>query len=194
MDNINILIRLCRRQGSLLDCSHLIRPRWQSMQTAVAAAKGDVSSYASGEAISALLHASNHLKSLHTLILEDSPVASADIGIFCGALVSFSSSLTELSIDAWTAKDSSTKLHTTYDVSARCQVLDSLARLKLLQKLCIRDWGNLVAGDCEGGRVLSSLQFLKTITVGGQYPCTACAEGECVHFFYALPFKAAAGK
>ena len=167
-----------------------------SAAPATAGAQGGVSGYVSRESVVALLHASNTLKNLHTLILEESPVAAADVGTFCGALVSFSGSLTELSIDAWTAEDTSTQPHACYDVSIRRQVLDSLARLKLLQRLHIRDWTNVAADDCEGGSVLTSLKCLESITVGAQYPCTTCSKekqrvGECVHFDDALPFKAA---
>lgn len=181
---------MCRQRGQLADFTNLQRPHGQTLNTAAAAGQGDVRAYVSGEAVVALLHASNILKSLHTLHLEDSPVAAADVGTFCDALVSFSG-LIDLSIDAWKAQDTSTQPPTCYDVSTRFQVLDSLARLKLLQRLHIRDWISLAAGDCKGGRVLGGLKCLEVITVGAPYPCTACAEGECVHFDDTLPFKAA---
>lgn len=188
-----LALRLPRGEGRPANvAANSSRPRPSTVPVA-AVGQGDVSAYVSGEAIVALLHASNHLKSLRTLTLEDSPVAAADIGTFCDALVSFSGSLTELSIDAWKAQDTSTKPSTPYDASTRRQVLDSLARLKLLQKLRIRDWANLVAGDCEGGRVLSRLRCLKSIMVGASFPCTvaACTDGKCAHFDGALPFKSA---
>lgn len=193
-----LALRLPRGEGraaNVMISANSSRPRPLLASTVPVAAvgQGAVGVYVSGEAIVALLHASNHLKSLRTLTLEDSPVAAADLGTFCDALVSFSGSLTELSIDAWKAHDTSTKPITSYDVSTRRQVLDSLARLKLLQELRIRDWANLVARDCEGGRVLSRLRYLKSITVGASFPCAvaACADGKCAHFDGALPFKSA---
>lgn len=172
----------------MIDCRHLPRP---PASNTPALGQGDLSNHVSGDAIVALLHASNTLTGLKTLDLVESPVAAANVGTFCDALVSFAGSLTALHVDEWPAQDTSTNPPTAYVQPVRQQVVASIAKLKLLKRLSIRDWSNLVGDDCCGGRVQGNLKCLEEIAVGDSYPCKQCPVGECVHFEDTLPFKAA---
>lgn len=140
--------------------------------------------FASSDSILGLVYASNGLPSLQRLTLEESPVALADIPNFCDALLGFGENLIELSIDAWKKDDTSMTPSSEYTTSVRGQVLECISKIKMLQKLRVRDWFNLVRNDHEG-RVLARLVHLEDLYVG-QVPNT---DVNGIESGVALPFR-----
>lgn len=151
-----------------------------------------VANFASSDAVTSLLHASNSLKKLESLDLVDSPIAVSDVSTFCDAVVAFSPSLAELSVDVWRERDNSTNPMSEYTRAVRWQVMDAISRLKMLKRPRIRDWQTLVREDCRGGRILAGLKHLEEISVSSYPGADASAAGGVItspHFDPRLPFK-----
>lgn len=146
-------------------------------------------SYATAASLITLSHVAAALPHLEHLTLVNSSIPNSSIGQFCAALLNFAETLTSLHIDCWEAEDKSVRPYQAYSCTLRQHVLDTIAEMKQLRQLSIRDWTNLVCTDCSGGRVLHGIPGLQEIRVEG-YPCTHCVEQQCCHFDKALPFCA----
>lgn len=172
----------------LQDDRWLLKPAPADKLTTTTARQGPrCKEFASGEAILGLVHASNTLASLRILTLEDSPVTVSDISTFCDALLGFSGTLTELSIDVWKGKDTSVMPSAEYTAIVREQVLESISKMMMLKKLRVRDWGNLVRNQ-EEARVLTDLAHLEEVYVR-QIPNSSGTGGDSMASDIGLPFK-----
>lgn len=179
----------CRNEAYIKDVRNVSHPAVAAaLRNTSTAASPFCDDFVSRAALVALLHACSTLGKLQVLDLVQSPIAIADIGCLCDAILSCSDTLSTLGIDVWKDLDTSTQPASPYAAPVRQQVLDAVSKLMKLRRLHIWDWEKLVCDDCEGGQVLAGLRHLEAVNVASHRKVESCKEPPGPRFYEGLPF------